>query len=127
MKTSITGCPVEVAMQILGGRWRAVLIYYLLEGPKRFSDLRRDVPRISQRMLTLDLRELERTGLVRRTVYAEVPVRVEYELTAEGRRLRGIIHELCSWGKRLQRKPTSVVTRADASALSATQAGLHDS
>ena len=115
MKTSITGCPVEVAMQILGGRWRAVLIYYLLEGPKRFSDLRRDVPRISQRMLTLDLRELERSGLVRRTVYAEVPVRVEYELTPEGRGLRGIIHELCLWGKRLQRKPTSVVTRADAS------------
>ena len=104
MKKPVTGCPVEVAMQVLGGRWRAVLIYYLLEGPKRFSDLRRDVPRISQRMLTLDLRELERSGLVRRTVYAEVPVRVEYELTPEGRRLRGIIHELCLWGKTVTAK-----------------------
>jgi DNA-binding HxlR family transcriptional regulator len=126
MKTPITGCPVEVAMQILGGRWRAVLIYYLLDGPKRFSDLRRDVPRISQRMLTLDLRELERFGLVRRTVYAEVPVRVEYELTPEGRGLRGIIHELCLWGKRLQRKPIGVVTRTDESASSTTRAGRHD-
>jgi len=113
MKTPITGCPVEVAMQILGGRWRAVLIYYLMDGPKRFSDLRRDVPRISQRMLTLDLRELERSGLVRRTVYPEVPVRVEYALTPEGRGLRGIIHELCVWGKRLQRKPIGAAARAD--------------
>jgi DNA-binding HxlR family transcriptional regulator len=112
MKRSITGCPVEVAMQVLGGRWRAVLVYYLLDGPKRFSDLRRDVPRISQRMLTLDLRELERSGLVSRTVYPEVPVRVEYELTSEGRALRGIIHELCVWGKRLQRKPVGVDPRS---------------
>jgi DNA-binding HxlR family transcriptional regulator len=109
VKNAVTGCPVEVAMQILGGRWRAVLIYYLLDGPKRFSDLRRDIPRISQRMLTLDLRELERSGLVRRTIYPEVPVRVEYELTTEGRGLRSIIHELCIWGKRLQRKPAGVV------------------
>lgn len=104
MKASITGCPVEEAMRILGGRWRAVLVYYLMDGPKRFSDLRRDVPRISQRMLTLDLRELEGAGLVARTVFPEVPVRVEYELTAQGRCLRPIIDELCKWGRKLQRK-----------------------
>src|SRR5262249_51818751 len=109
MKKAVTGCPVEVAMQILDGRWRAELPDYLPEGPQGFSDLRRSVPRISQRMLTLDLRELERAGLVRRTVYPEVPVRVEYALTPEGRGLRGIIHELCLWGKRLQRKPIGAV------------------
>jgi DNA-binding HxlR family transcriptional regulator len=90
-------------MLVLGGRWRAVLIYYLLEGPKRFSDLRKHVPNISQRMLTLDLRTLEGAGLITRTVYAEVPPRVEYELTAEGRSLRCVVDELRKWGIRLRK------------------------
>ena len=59
MKTSATGCSVEEAMRLLGGRWRLLLVSYLLDGPRRFSDLRRDMPGISQRMLTLDLRALE--------------------------------------------------------------------
>lgn len=106
MKTSVSGCPVEDAMRVLGGRWRAVLVYYLLDGRKRFSALRRDMPGISQRMLTLDLRALERMGLVSRTVYPEVPVRVEYRLTAEGRLLRPTIEELCKLGKMFQRRAT---------------------
>jgi DNA-binding HxlR family transcriptional regulator len=88
-------------MRLLGGRWRIVLVYYLLEGPKRFSDLRRAMPRISQRMLTLDLRALEEAGLVSRTVYPEVPVRVEYALTAEGKRLRTLVDVLGEVGERL--------------------------
>lgn len=91
-------------MRVLGGRWRAVLVFYLLDGRKRFSDLRRDVPGISQRMLTLDLRALEGAGLITRTVYAEVPVRVEYQITAEGLRLRPTINELCKWGRVLESK-----------------------
>ena len=104
MKKSVSGCPVEEAMRVLGGRWRAVLVFYLLDGRKRFSDLRRDVPGISQRMLTLDLRALEGAGLITRTVYAEVPVRVEYQITAEGLRLRPTINELCKWGRVLESK-----------------------
>lgn len=104
VKTSVSGCPVEDAMRVLGGRWRAVLVFYLLDGRKRFSALRRDMPGISQRMLTLDLRALERVGLVSRTVYPEVPVRVEYRLTAEGRLLRPTIEELCKLGKMFQRR-----------------------
>ncbi len=104
MKKSVSGCPVEEAMRVLGGRWRAVLVFYLLDGPKRFSDLRRDVPGISQRMLTLDLRALEGAGLITRTVYAQVPVRVEYQITAEGLRLRPTINELCKWGRVLESK-----------------------
>jgi DNA-binding HxlR family transcriptional regulator len=104
MKESVSGCPVEEAMRVLRGRWRIVLVYYLLQGRKRFSDLRRDVPGISQRMLTLELRELEAAGLVSRTVHAEVPVRVEYELTGEGRRLREVVDVLSKWGERLQRR-----------------------
>lgn len=73
-------------MRLLGGRWRLLLVSYLLNGPKRFNDLRRDVPGISQRMLTLDLRALEQAGLIQRTVFAEVPVKVEYRLTDAGQR-----------------------------------------
>ena len=104
MKANVSGCPVEDAMHVLGGRWRAVTVFYLLGGRKRFSQLRRDMPRISQRMLTLDLRALEKAGLVTRTVYPEVPVRVEYELTTDGRTLRPTIDELCKLGRRLQAK-----------------------
>ena len=75
-------------------RWRLLLVSYLLDGPKRFSDLRRDMPGISQRMLTLDLRALEDAGLVRRTVYPEVPVRVEYDLSADGDRLRPVVETM---------------------------------
>ncbi|KVD89826.1 HxlR family transcriptional regulator [Burkholderia stagnalis] len=98
MKTSATGCSVEEAMRLLGGRWRLLLASYLLDGPKRFSDLRRDVPGISQRMLTLDLRALEEAGLVRRTVYPEVPVRVEYDLTEDGERLRPVVDVMRDFG-----------------------------
>lgn len=91
MKDSVSGCPVEDAMRLLGGRWRIVLVYYLLEGTKRFSELRRLMPNISQRMLTLDLRALEEAGLVSRTVYPEVPVKVEYALTDAGQRLRNVV------------------------------------
>lgn len=101
MKESVTGCPVEDAMRVLGGRWRIVLVYNLLEGPKRFSDLRRAMPRISQRMLTLDLRALEELGLVSRTVYPEVPPRVEYALTAEGQRLRAVVDVMGEFGERM--------------------------
>ncbi|WP_322040585.1 helix-turn-helix domain-containing protein [Burkholderia diffusa] len=98
MKTSATGCSVEEAMRLLGGRWRLLLVSYLLDGPKRFSDLRRDMPGISQRMLTLDLRALEDAGFVRRTVYPEVPVRVEYDLTADGDRLRPVVEVMREFG-----------------------------
>lgn len=98
MKTSATGCSVEEAMRLLGGRWRLLLVSYLLDGPRRFSDLRRDMPGISQRMLTLDLRALEDAGLVQRTVYPEVPVRVEYDLTEDGGRLRPIVEVMREFG-----------------------------
>lgn len=98
MKHSATGCSVEEAMRLLGGRWRLLIASYLLEGPKRFSDLRRCIPAISQRMLTLDLRTLEEAGLVKRTVFATVPVTVEYELTSDGARLRPVIEVMRTFG-----------------------------
>lgn len=99
-------------MRVLGGRWRLLLVSYLLDGPKRFSDLRRDMPGISQRMLTLDLRALEDAGFVRRTVYPEVPVRVEYDLTADGDRLRPVVEVMREFGLWLKARDA----RADATA-----------
>lgn len=98
MKENVSGCSVEEAMRLLGGRWRLLLASFLLDGPKRFNELRRHVPNISQRMLTLDLRALEEAGLVKRTVYPEVPVKVEYCLTPEGERLRKIVAVLQEFG-----------------------------
>lgn len=75
-----------------------LIVSFLLDGPKRFSELRRDVSHISQRMLTLDLRALEEAGLVRRDVYAEVPTRVEYKLTEDGERLRPVVEAVKEFG-----------------------------
>ncbi|QXE07319.1 helix-turn-helix transcriptional regulator [Paraburkholderia sprentiae WSM5005] len=105
MKRSATGCSVEEAMRLLGGRWRLLLVSYLLDGPKRFNDLRRDVPGISQRMLTLDLRALEQVGLVQRTVFAEVPVKVEYQLTEDGQRLIPVVEVMRDFGLWLKSRP----------------------
>lgn len=105
MKESVSGCYVEDAIRVLGGRWRIVLVYALLDGSRRFNDLRRELPRISQRMLTLDLRALEEAGIVSRTVHAEVPARVVYDLTDEGRRLRPLIELLAEVGERLEKRP----------------------
>ncbi len=85
-------------MRLLGGRWRLLLVSYLLDGPKRFNDLRRDVPGISQRMLTLDLRALEEAGLIDRTIFPEVPVKVEYRLTEDGQRLRPVVEVMRDFG-----------------------------
>ncbi|MBR8247939.1 winged helix-turn-helix transcriptional regulator [Burkholderia cenocepacia] len=125
MKTSATGCSVEEAMRLLGGRWRLLLVSYLLDGPRRFSDLRRDMPGISQRMLTLDLRALEDAGLVRRTVYPEVPVRVEYDLTADGERLRPVVDVMREFGLWLKARDVQADVMPDTAAETETTMYAH--
>jgi DNA-binding HxlR family transcriptional regulator len=93
-------CPIEGAMVLLSGRWRALILYYLDQGPKRFNALRRDLEPISQQMLTRELRALEEAGVVSRAVYPEVPPRVQYALTPWGRQLMPIIDTLGSWWER---------------------------
>lgn len=102
MKETVSGCTIEDAMQLLSGRWRTLLVYYLKDGPKRFSELQRDNPTISHRMLTLELRTLEQAGIVSRTVFPEIPPRVEYALTAGGRRLTPLLDALGDWWEGLQ-------------------------
>ncbi|MBL8606228.1 MAG: helix-turn-helix transcriptional regulator [Myxococcales bacterium] len=99
-----SNCAVEAALGVIGGRWKGVVLFWLLEGKLRFGELRRKVPNCTERMLTLQLRELEEDGLVERTVYAEVPPRVEYELTPFGRSLEPVLRGLCEWGQRYKRR-----------------------
>jgi len=93
-------CPVEAALDVIGGKWKVVILFWLKEGVRRFSELRRLIPGISERMLTQQLRELEDHGIVHRRVYAQVPPKVEYSLTPYGRTLRPITDLMCAWGKK---------------------------
>ena len=92
------GCPVEASLDVIGGRWKGVILYHLLKGTQRFSQLSRHLDGITQRVLTLQLRELEADGLVERKIYAEVPPRVEYSLTERGLTLRPVVETLFEWG-----------------------------
>ena len=93
------GCAVEATTDIIGGKWKAVILYYLFKGPKRFNELRRFLPEVTQRMLTRQLRELEQDGIVHREIYKEVPPRVEYSLTEFGTSLGPILVQMLDWGE----------------------------
>jgi len=98
--SNVPGCPVEVTLDLLDGRWKGVVLFQLLEAKcLRFNELHRRVGGITQRLLTKQLRELEEAGLVIRTVYAEVPPRVEYRPSDEGQSLRPIMEMLSQWGQ----------------------------
>ena len=101
---TVDECPVEVAVSMIGGKWKPVLLFHLMMGAKRYSELQRLVPRASDRMLTRSLRELAGDGLVHREVFAEVPVRVEYSLTTDGETLYPILAEMSRWGTNRQNK-----------------------
>ncbi len=98
MKRRVAKCPVEFTLAIIGGRWKALILYQLFLGVKRFSQLQKILKGVSQKMLTQQLRELEQDGIVHREVYAQVPPKVEYSLTALGASLKPVIESMCEWG-----------------------------
>lgn len=95
-----SGCPVEATLELIGGKWKGVILYHLMEKTYRFGELKRMMPGITQHMLTKQLRELEADGIVCRKVYAEVPPRVEYSLTETGKSLEDILLKMREWGQK---------------------------
>jgi DNA-binding HxlR family transcriptional regulator len=94
----IPPCPVEATVILIGNKWRILIIRDLLDGAKRFNELKRSVGNISQKVLTENLRNLEENGLIVRTVYNEVPPKVEYSLTKTGMSLNPIVKSIREWG-----------------------------
>lgn len=93
-------CGLEAALAVIGGKWKFLILYTLIAGPRRFGELRRAVAGISEKMLIQELKEMERDGIVARKDYREVPPRVEYSLTGFGIELSEAVKPLCAWGTR---------------------------
>ena len=97
-------CPVETTLMLIGDKWKVLILRELLDGTKRFGELKKAIGSVSQKVLTAQLRDMEAKGLLTRTVYAEVPPRVEYTLTETGYSLRPILDSMVVWGTDYQRK-----------------------
>jgi DNA-binding HxlR family transcriptional regulator len=99
MRAKTYNCPVEAAIDVLGGKWKAVILWWLQQRTWRFAALRRQIPGITEKMLTQQLRELEAHGIVARRVYPTVPPKVEYSLTEYGQSLKRALRAICDWGR----------------------------
>jgi DNA-binding HxlR family transcriptional regulator len=103
-----TECPIRTTLDVIGGKWKPLILFQLKNGPQRFSALRRSIPDVTPKMLTDRLKELERDGIVHREVYAVVPPKVEYSLTPYGEGLKPILAAMAKWGTRHRlRKPSA--------------------
>lgn len=98
MKKQLPECPVEVTLTMISDKWKVLILRDLLDGTKRFGELKKSIGNISQKVLTSNLRSMEENGLLTRTVYAEVPPRVEYTLTQTGYSLKPVIEAMFIWG-----------------------------
>jgi DNA-binding HxlR family transcriptional regulator len=96
---ALPGLPVERAIKVISGRWKAVVLWHLFDGPKRLSELKRLVPSISQKVLIQQLREMEEHAIVHREIFRQVPPRVDYSATPLGLSLEPVIMALCNWGR----------------------------
>lgn len=95
----LPACPVETTLLLIGDKWKVLILRDLMPGTKRFGELKKSIGGVSQKVLTAQLRDMEKNGLLTRTVYAEVPPRVEYSLTDLGRSLKPILDALQNWGE----------------------------
>jgi DNA-binding HxlR family transcriptional regulator len=99
MNGRVYHCALDVTMELVGGKWKTIVLWYLRKDKKRFSELRRQIPGITEKMLSMQLRQLEKDGFISRTIHPEVPPRVEYELTPRGRTLQPLLEEIAKWGR----------------------------
>jgi DNA-binding HxlR family transcriptional regulator len=104
IKKRVYHCALDVTMSFIGGKWKTIVLWYLRKEPKRFSELKRHIPDITEKMLSMQLKQLEKDGIVGRKVYAEVPPRVEYFLTEEGKTLLPMLEEIAKWGRYFGKK-----------------------
>ena len=98
----LPACPVETTLMLIGDKWKVLILRDLMPGTKRFGELKKSIGSVSQKVLTAQLRDMEESGLIDRTVYAEVPPRVEYSLTDLGRSLKPILDAMRNWGEGYQ-------------------------
>lgn len=94
-----TPCPVTITLSVIGGKWKPIILQIIRDKEKRFGEIRRLIPTVTQKMLTQQLRELEEDGIIKRKVYPVVPPKVEYSLTDFGRTITPILDEMAKWGK----------------------------
>ena len=95
---STYNCPVEATLELIGGKYKALILFHLIEGKLRFSELQRNIPKATPKLLTQQLRELERDNLLLRTVYPVIPPKVEYQLTDFGKSIIPVLESMCNWG-----------------------------
>ena len=95
---STYNCPVEATLELIGGKYKALILFHLIEGKLRFSELQRNIPKATPKMLTQQLRELERDNLLLRTGYPVIPPKVEYQLTDFGKSIIPVLESMCNWG-----------------------------
>ncbi len=98
-KKELPACPVETTLTLIGDKWKVLILRDLMPGTKRFGELKKSIGSVSQKVLTAQLRDMEHNGLLTRTVYPEVPPKVEYSLTELGRSLKPILDAMQSWGE----------------------------
>ena len=104
MNGHVYHCALDVTMDMVGGKWKTIVLWYLRKDRKRFSELKKLIPGITEKMLSMQLRQLEKDGFVSRKVHAEVPPRVEYALTPHGKTLLPLLEEIARWGRTMGKK-----------------------
>ncbi|QMT33911.1 helix-turn-helix transcriptional regulator [Conchiformibius steedae] len=115
-------CPVNTTLAVMGGKWKPLILYYLNGNTRRFNELNRLIPAVTQRVLTMQLRELENDGIVLRKVYAQVPPKVEYSLTAFGETLMPVVAAMHAWGRAYADECSRVKSQTEAAVLAAAAA-----